>query len=363
MRPLFLAAVVAAVLLGALPASAGPHDDRVCRSAAVGWTSDPCAARLWGLTRIQAPEAWRVTRGGRVVVAVVDTGVDFRHPDLRANLIAKRGSNLLRNTAYTCPFQRRARRPVRSRAVAQDDNGHGTHVAGTVAAVGGNGVGVAGVAPRARVLPVKVLDSKGSGTDRGVARGICFAVAHGAKVVNLSLGTDPLSQIVVEGEGAETSRAIAYAFSRGVAVVIAAGNDGFPACGFPAARTKALCVGATDSRDLKAFYSNFGDTLDVVAPGGFGSPSCDDDADIWSTAWPKAANRCGGNGYQALAGTSMAAPHASGVAALLVSRLGARATPAAVYDRIRQTADDLGLPGPDGLFGHGRVNALRAVQR
>jgi subtilisin family serine protease len=294
------------------------------------------------------------------VVAVIDTGADFRHPDLRPNLIAKAGSNLLRNTVSTCPFHHRRARRVR--AVAQDDNGHGTHVAGTIAAVTGNGLGVSGVAPKTKVLPVKVLTAQGRGTDRGVARGICFAVRHGARVINLSLGTDPLSQIVVAGEGDETSRAIAYAFSRGVAVVIAAGNEGFPACGFSGAREKALCVGATDRNDLKAVYSNFGDTLGVVAPGGFSSPSCESDADIWSTGWPVARHRCGGKAYQSLAGTSMATPHVAGVAALLAARLGRRATPTLVYERIRRTADDLGLPGPDALFGHGRVNALRALQ-
>jgi subtilisin family serine protease len=360
MRLVVLAAGIAAVLTGTGATAASPRQDGVCRGSSVAWTSDACAGRQWGLSKVRAPEAWRLSRGGGVVVAVVDTGADFRHPDLRANLIAKPGSNLIRNTVSTCPFHHR--RPLRVRAVAQDDNGHGTHVAGTIAAVTGNGVGVAGVAPRAKVLPVKVLNAQGSGTDRGVARGICFAVRHGARVVNLSLGSDPLTQIVVEGEGGQTSRAIAWAFSRGVAVVVAAGNEGFPVCGFPAAREQALCVGATDRNDLKAVYSNFGETLGVVAPGGFSSPACDSDLDVWSTGWPGARHRCGRRSYQSLAGTSMATPHVAGIAALLRARLGRRATPAFVYERIRATADDLGVPGPDALFGHGRVNAVRALQ-
>jgi subtilisin family serine protease len=360
MRPVVSALAAAGAILCGVAGAAGSYDDSVCRAGAAGWASDPCAGRQWGLTKVRAPEAWRFSRGGGVVVAVVDTGADFRHPDLRANLIAKPGSNLIRNTVSTCPFHHR--RAMRVRAVAQDDNGHGTHVAGTIAAVTGNGLGVAGVAPKAKVLPVKVLNAQGRGTDRAVARGICFAVRHGARVINLSLGGDPLTQIVVVGEGDETSRAIGYAYSRGVAVVIAAGNEGFPACGLAGAREKSLCVGATDRNDLKAVYSNFGDTLGVVAPGGFSDASCPSDADVWSTGWPGARHRCGRAAYQSLAGTSMATPHVAGIAALLKARLGRRATPAFVYDRIRRTADDLGLPGADPVFGHGRVNALRAVQ-
>jgi subtilisin family serine protease len=360
MRRALFALVVSAVFVCAVSAAGAPNDDGVCRASAVAWTSDPCAGRQWGLMRVRAHEAWRLSRGGGILVAVVDTGADFRHPDLRPNLVAKLGSNLVRNTVSSCPFHHR--RAMRFKAIAQDDNGHGTHVAGTVAAVTGNAVGVAGVAPKAKVLPVKVLNAQGRGTDRAVARGICFAVKHGARVINLSLGSDPLTQIVIEGEGDETSRAIAYAFSRGVAVVIAAGNEAFPACGFIGARDRSLCVGATDSHDLKAVYSNFGDTRGVVAPGGFSNPACDSDADVWSTGWAKAKHRCGGKSYQSLAGTSMATPHVAGVAALLMARLGRRATPKLVYDRIRTTADDLGLPGPDALFGHGRGNGVRALQ-
>src|SRR5688500_11171817 len=162
---------LAAAFLASLPAAAaGRYDHSVCRSAQAAWSNDACAARQWGLVQIAAPQAWRATRGGAVRVAVVDTGVDFRHPDLRRRLVAGRGSDLTRNTAYRCPGEARGGRP--SRAVAVDDNGHGTHVAGIVVALAGNGIGVAGVAPNARVLPVKVLDRKGTGSDARVARGI-----------------------------------------------------------------------------------------------------------------------------------------------------------------------------------------------
>jgi subtilisin family serine protease len=294
-------------------------------------------------------------------VAVVDTGADFAHPDLRGKLVRVRGSNLLRNTAYRCPYERRSS-GRRSRAVAQDDNGHGTHVSGIVAARSGNGLGIAGVAPAARVLPVKVLDSKGGGNDSAVARGICFAVAHGARVVNLSLGVDPVEQILVEGSGRLTARAITHAYRKGVAVVLAAGNEGFPLCGFRSVQDEALCVGAVDGNDLKARYSNFGGSLGLVAPGGAGGVLCADDADVWSTIWPKAAEDCARRGFQPLAGTSMAAPHVAGVAALVRARFGRRASPAFVYARLRSTADDLGVPGADPLYGYGRVNAGRAVK-
>ncbi len=351
---------LAAALLVCLSASAAPrYDDSVCRTARTGWSNDACAARQWGLVQIGAPQAWRTTRGGAVRVAVVDTGVDFRHPDLRKRLVPVRGSNLTRNTAYRCPWERRGGK--RSRAVAVDDNGHGTHVAGIVVARAGNTIGIAGIAPNARVLPVKVLDRKGSGSDATVARGICFAVANKARVVNLSLGADPLEQLLVSGSGELTARAIDHAFRRGVSVIVAGGNSAFPLCGFRSVREQALCVGALDRNGMRATYSNFGDATAVMAPGGESGLQCRDDAGVWSTIWPGSPDDCTKRGYQPLAGTSMAAPHVAGVAALVRARYGLRATPAFVYGRLRDTADDLGLPGADPIFGRGRVNAARAV--
>jgi subtilisin family serine protease len=224
--------------------------------------------------------------------------------------------------------------------------------------------GIAGDAPAARVLPVKVLDRSGAGTDRAVARGICFAVRNGAKVINLSLGQDPISSVIVSGSGADTNRAVSFAHARGVAVIIAAGNESFPSCDFPASHAKALCVGAVDRRGLRARYSNFGTAVGVVAPGGVGALSeCGDDEDVWSTISPRSDRDCGQDGYEALAGTSMAAPHVAGVAALVAARFPRRATPDFIYARLKTTADDLGVPGVDPFHGYGRVNAQRAVGR
>jgi subtilisin family serine protease len=359
-----LALIVTFLSLGliAVPAASGAYDDTRCRADAT-WTNDACAGRLWGHVNVKAPEAWTVTKGAGITVAVVDTGSDFDHPDLGANLVRTAGSDMIRNQAYTCPFQKANKRWRTSSAVAQDDQGHGTHVAGTIAAVTGNGIGVAGVAPAAKVLPVKVLDEDGSGSDSQVARGICFAVDHGAKVVNLSLGYDPAFSLVIQTGlvDTDTEDAIAYAHSKGAAVIIAAGNESFPACDFPASHTKALCVGSVDRNDLKAWYSNFGSNVGVVAPGGFGSVFCHDDADIWSTMWPSSGYDCGDNGYETLAGTSMATPHVAAAAALIAAKYGAAATPDFIYAKLKATADDLGTPGFDAVYGYGRVNAYRAV--
>ena len=354
-------AAVAAVVGVPSATGAGTYDGSTCATAAVSWTNDPCAGRQWGHVNVRAPEAWSVTKGAGVTVAVIDTGSDFNHPDLGANLSAASGSNILANTAYTCPFQKPGKRARTSSAIAQDDNGHGTHVAGTIAAVTGNGTGVAGAAPAAKVLPVKVPDAGGSGSDGDVARGICFAADKGAKVINLSLGYDPVASILVTGLGNDTGKAIEYAYGKGAAVIIAAGNEGFPACDFPASHTKALCVGSVDRNDVKAWYSNFGTNVGVVAPGGVGSVLCNDDGDVWSTIWPGAEYDCGANGYDPLAGTSMATPHVAAVAALVAAKYGAAATPAFIYSKLKSTADDLGTPGVDPAYGYGRVNAYRAV--
>jgi subtilisin family serine protease len=360
MRKLLLLAAFACALIGA-PGASAAYTDAACRTAAVSWTNDPCAGNQWGHVNVKAPQAWATTRGAGVTVAVVDTGSDFNHPDLAANLVKVSGSDMTRNTAYACPGMKVGKNARTSSAVAQDDQGHGTHVAGTIAAVTGNGAGVAGVAPAAKVMPVKVLDSEGSGTDSDVARGICFAADKGAKVINLSLGYDPAGSVIVTTLGNNTDAAIEYAYSKGAAVIIAAGNETFPACAFPASHTKALCVGSVDRRDAKSWFSNFGTNVGVVGPGGLGSVFCADDEDVWSTMWPASSYDCGDDGYESLAGTSMATPHVAAVAALVAAHYGSAATPDFVYAKLKATADDLGSPGVDPLYGYGRVNALRAV--
>jgi subtilisin family serine protease len=353
--------LIASTFALATPVWSAAYSDAACETTPVAFTNDPCAGRQWGLANVRAPAAWPTTRGTGVTVAVVDTGADFNHPDLAPNLVGVQGANMIKNTAYTCPFQKPGKKARTSTALAQDDNGHGSHVAGTIAAVTGNGTGVAGVAPGARVMPVKVLDAEGSGTDGDVARGICFAADHGAKIINMSLGYDPAASIIVQGLGNETDAAVSYAYSKGVAVLIAAGNEAFPACDFPASLAKALCVGSVDRNDIKSWFSNFGTSVGVVAPGGLGSVFCNDDEDIWSTTLLGGSVECDPDGYETLAGTSMATPHAAAVAALIASRFGAVATPDFIYNKLKSSADDLGTPGFDPIYGYGRVNAARAV--
>ena len=336
--------VMATVALAAAPAAAG--------------TNDPYFDRQWGLHKLQAEQAWATTTGEGAVVAIVDSGVDLGHPDLAANLLPAADADFVDPDSEDGP---------------QDELGHGTHVAGIVAAVTGNGIGVAGVSPGAKLLPVRVIDEEGRGTGQ-VHTGIRYAVDRGADVINLSSG---YNAGVGEALGAiggldHVYAAFDYAWDRGSLVIVSAGNDSAPICAEPSSQHHVICVGATDSRDLIAGYSNHDATLMdnfLVAPGGDGkagyslgpsSPTasmCGDD--IWSTYLRSDKSWCSKEaGYESNSGTSMAAPHVAGVAALLASKgLSNQEITACLF----RTSDDLGAPGRDPVYGYGRVNALRAV--
>ncbi|MFC4064669.1 S8 family peptidase [Actinoplanes subglobosus] len=279
----------------------------------------------WDLDKISTPDAWEQSTGADVVVAVIDTGVDGDHPDLAGNVLT--GYDAIDDTE----------------GGDSDGNGHGTHVAGTVAAVAGNGEGIAGFAPDAKVLPVKVLDADGSGWSSDTAEGIVWAVDNGAQVINMSLGAS-------ESTDAEEA-AVAYAIENGVTVVAAAGNEreeGSPVS-YPAAYDGVIAVAATDSDDEVAEYSNQGDYVDVAAPG----------SDILST-YP-ADLTDDGSEYAELSGTSMAAPHVAAVAALLKGYspdLG----PDDIQNALERSAVDLGADGFDEDYGWGRIDAAAAIE-
>jgi subtilisin family serine protease len=305
--------------------------------------NDPLLGKQWGLDQIKVAGAWsRGALGAGATIAIVDTGVDQNHPDLRDKLLP--GVDLVSDE--TCS------------PGAQDLNGHGTHVAGIAAAATNNGIGVAGTAPGAKILPVRVLDSLGEGTGDDISAGIRWAADHGAQVINLSLGNDvPLIDLTGLGS------AVDYAWSRGAVIVAAAGNSTLPLCGFPAASAHAICVAATDSSGFPSSYSNFPFRLDggvaLRAPGGGGvGVGCD--GDVWSTYWPAAggsdAEACPPKGYEPLAGTSMAAPFVSGVAAML---RGAGLSNQQVLDCLERTSSNGGSYDP--IWGYGIVSAEAAV--
>jgi thermitase len=298
--------------------------------AGAAGAADPLRSQQYGLDIVESDAAHRVTTGQGAVVAVVDSGVRADHQDLQGRLLP--GFDFVDNDADP--------------SVGAEGDGHGTHVLGISGANSGNGIGVSSVAPGAMYIPVRVLGNDGSGSSNGVARGIDFAVARGADVINLSLG-DQLG--AVSDSGSNFAQAIDRALDAGVVVVAAAGNSGLPVCEQPSGQGRILCVGSVDENRQRSFFSSFGSGLGVVAPGGSALLG----RDILSLF-----NESAGS-YTELAGTSQAAPHVAGVAALLVSR-GLKGQQA--VNRILATASDAGPPGPDAEFGAGIVNARRAVE-
>ena len=275
---------------------------------------DPKFPNEWHLQMIQAPTAWATSTGAGVTVAILDTGVDPDHPDLVTRLVPGWNSVSLNND--TTPVY-----------------GHGTWVAGVVAAETNNGIGVASVAYNAHLMPIRVTNSSdGYAYYSDIARGLTWAADHGAQVANISYD--------VTSSGAVSSAA-QYLRSMGGVVVVAAGNSGSsPGYGN---NPYVISVSATTSSDTKASWSSYGDYVDVSAPG----------ASILSTS--------NGGGYATVSGTSFASPTTAGVCALIMGANGAL-VPADVESILESTADDLGSAGWDPSFGFGRVNAAAAVQ-
>jgi subtilisin family serine protease len=311
-------------------------------------------ADLYGLKKIGADAAWDTVTGENVTVAVIDTGVDYTHVDLANNVWTNAGEipgngvdddgNGYVDDVRGWDFVGASYGSPAPDADPADGHGHGTHVAGTVAAEGDNGVGVIGVAWRAHVMAVKGLDDGGSGLHSQLAASIAYAADNGADVINASWGGSGTTQTLAD--------AVQYAYSLGVVFVAAAGNSAVDARGFyPASYPSVITVAASDASDQLASFSNFGPRIDVAAPG----------VDVLSLrAQGTSRGTPVGDAYARMSGTSMASPHVAGLAALILGRYPAYSTEQ-VRQAIRASASDPGPPGFDMQFGYGRIDAAHAV--
>lgn len=285
--------------------------------------NDPLYSQQWALPQIAAPAAWERTTGVTAVrIAIVDTGVDARHPELAGRVLP--GRDFVHNDDD-----------------ASDDHGHGTFIAGVIGAAGDDGVGVAGVCWSCQILPVKVMDADGNGGSGTVAQGIRWAVDQGAQVINISVGGARNPAVL--------RQAIVYAEQRGVLVVAAAGNEALAGnpVEYPAGYPSVLAVAATTPTDQHAIFSNYGDQIDLAAPG----------VGITSVAWTPGE----AGSYTREDGTSAATPFVAGVAGLLLS-VNPELRAEALRQLLTASADDLGAAGWDVYTGAGRVNAARALE-
>jgi len=290
----------------------------------------------WNFSTLNMPAAWDITTGENdVIVAVIDTGAYFPLSDLG-------------ETKFVQGFDF-----VNYWINAFDDNGHGSHVSGTIAQSTNNEIGVAGMAPDVKIMPVKVLNSSGYGYSSDIAQGILYAVNNGAHIINMSLGG---------GYSYFIEQACQYASDHDVLIVAAAGNDSSSNLSYPAAYDTVLSVAAINDLNQLAYYSNYGSGLDVVAPGGdLGRTLHNIDYDVDFPAGILQQTFLGGESvYYFCEGTSMASPHVAALAALLKSK-NKNLTSSEIESIIENTTDDLGTTGYDLYFGYGAINPVNAL--
>jgi serine protease len=360
-----LGALVAVLLLAAGPArAAGP----IAHAGGAFTPNDPgfhLQWNFWGPYGIDAPEAWdlaarRGAPGGRgAVVAVLDTGVAYR--DLGRFRRAPDDVRFVQGYDF-----------VDDDAYPLDANGHGTHVAGTIAEATDNGLATAGIAYNAQIMPVRVLDAHGNGDSTTIARGIRYAVRHGADVINLSLEFAPF---VTAANLPRLLAAVRDARRHRIVITAVAGNESRTTLPYPAAAPGVIAVAATTGRGCRAKYSNTGAAVDVAAPGGGEDAAPADDPwdqehcrpgvpgrSIYQQTYLRSFDTFGlPGGYY---GTSMASPHVAGLAALIIAsrRLGPAPTALAVEQLIERTSRDIGAPGVDVDYGHGLIDAAAALR-
>ncbi|MEA2301766.1 MAG: serine protease [Solirubrobacteraceae bacterium] len=363
--PDYVAHVAQAPVGPPVPASLAPliPNDPGRTGVAGGWQQ--LQWNFAGPFGVNAPQAWaNLTAVGRpggagVTVAVLDTGVAYanhgrfrRSPDFTPHQFV-RGYDFVDDTPHP-----------------DDHNGHGTHIAGTIAEKTGNGIGLTGLAYGARIMPVRVLDSHGDGDASTIAAGVIYAVRHHADVINMSF---EFSSDVTAAAIPELTDAIAYAHNRGVIVIGAAGNEGAPEIAYPARARYVLAVGATTEHGCLSDFSNDGRQLGMVAPGGGADastlpadanchPQDPAGANIYQETFLGSSTRVFGfpPGYE---GTSMATPHVSAAAALVIASgvLGPKPSPEAVIARLKATARPLGAPGDGSRYGAGLLDAAAAT--
>ena len=294
---------------------------------ALGIPNDPLFNQLYGLDNandadMDAPEGWDLAGYPNLLattVGIVDTGIDANHEDLSGKVVACASVQLLTNR-------------VREGSCA-DQNDHGTHVAGTIAAKANNGLGVAGVSFNSSLAICKALNAAGSGTTAGVANCITYLAGKGVKVISMSLGG---------GASTTLQTAVRNATNSGSLIIAAAGNDGDATLNYPAAYPEVVSVAATDANDNRASFSNANADVEIAAAG----------VNVLSTKR--------GGGYVAFSGTSMATPHVAGVAALIRAK-NPGFTVAQARAKLDASVDDLGPAGRDPQFGFGRVNLVKAL--
>jgi Subtilisin-like serine proteases len=283
--------------------------------------NDPGYKYEWDISYTQADKAWPLINQKREVkVAVLDTGIDYTHPDLKNRVLLDKGYNFIDNSYDVI-----------------DDNGHGTHVSGIIAAEANNKVGIAGITGNldVKIIPVKVLDENGEGETDNIAKGIVYAVDKGADVINLSFGIKSKSRLIAE--------AINYAKSKGVFVVAASGNENENSDNFSPAGDGAFTVAAMNYNYKKAYFSDYGNSIKVAAPG----------VKILSTV---------PGGYEAWDGTSMAAPVVSGIVAMVKAE-NPQLSPSQIEDILDSTAKDIMYTGKDQQSGYGLIDAYSAIKK